>query len=362
MKTLLFALLTGSLLLLSLSCSPAAAPRGAVDEMRNAPTQPSPPKTTAVPATASTSEADSRMTVRTADLRLVVENITTAIERAGTTAQTLGGYVVSSRVWREGSVVRGDISIRVPAIKFDSAMKSLTEMATEVLSRNTTSKDVSEEYTDLNAQLDNLKATEAQLRLIMQKADKVEDILSIQRELTRVGNDIERTKGRIQYLEKTSTTSLIQVILEQSSLVVRITADKAVVMTGEGISFNAEAAGGFAPYSYEWNFGDNNRSTSKSVRHAYASAGSYSVSLKVTDDRGNVTTEVKSSQISVRPGWNPGNVVRAAANGFLVFGRVLVNIVIWLFFFSPVWGVVGYFAWYRPWRRRKQKARQVRLS
>jgi len=78
-------------------------------------------------------------------------------------------------------------------------------------------------FVDLTAKLKNLEATEQQLLKIMEKAEKVEDILAIQRELTNTRQQIEQTKGRMQYLEQTSATSLIEVSLEQSKLDAKFT-------------------------------------------------------------------------------------------------------------------------------------------
>jgi hypothetical protein len=76
--------------------------------------------------------------------------------------------------------------IRVPVGEFDTAMSTLRAMADEVTSENTISQDVTEDYVDLNADLTNLEATEAQLLQIMTKADKVEDILAVQNQLTNI--------------------------------------------------------------------------------------------------------------------------------------------------------------------------------
>jgi len=60
-------------------------------------------------------------------------------------------------------------------------------------------------------------------------------------------------------------------------------------VTGNLINFNANNAQGTAPYSYEWNFGDGTpNSVSATPSHNYQYAGSYPVSLKVTDFNGNI--------------------------------------------------------------------------
>jgi len=303
--------------------------------------------------------AAERMIVRTGDMSLVVTDVPVAIDQITGMADGFDGYVVSSRVWQERERLIGSIAIRVPAEHFDDAMRVLREMAVDVTSERTSSKDVTEEYVDLTAKLQNLEATEEQLLRIMEKAETVEDILDVQRELTKTRGEIEQTKGRMQYLERTSATSLIEVRLEQSKLDVEITANRAVVKEREKVRFYSEIAGGFAPYSYEWDFGDGNTSTGQNPVHAYKAAGSYTVSLTVTDDRGNTDTETRSEYITVLSGWRAGGIASSAWNGLVTFGQVLADIFIWVGIFSPVWIVIGGIVYgIIYWRRRRQKKAQ----
>ncbi len=57
-----------------------------------------------------------------------------------------------------------------------------------------------------------------------------------------------------------------------------------LVCVGSDIQYTTTATGGTTPYSYAWNFGDGNSSTTANGTHSYAAAGSYTVSLTVTDD------------------------------------------------------------------------------
>ena len=294
-----------------------------------------------------------RMIVRTGNMSLVVEDVTVAIDRITTLADTSKGYVVSSNSWREGERLRGTISIRVPSGDFGSIMSAIIKLAVEVTSQTTTSQDVTEEYVDLTAKLKNLEATEQQLLRIMEKAEKVEDILSVQRELSNTRSQIEQTKGRMQFLEKTSATSLIQVNLEQSKLDAKLTADRRFMKSGESVQFTAEVAGGFSPYSYQWDFGDGKTSNEPAPSHAYRGAGDYTVSLTVTDDRGNTATAEMKDYITVQAGWRVGNVVGSAWNGLASFGRALLTIGIWLGIFSPVWLIIGGIIFWQARRRKK---------
>lgn len=297
-----------------------------------------------------------QMIVRTANMYIAVEDIDASLDNISLLAESLGGYVVSSNSWREGTRNHGTIVIRVLVDNYNDALNAISELAVEVNSKSMTSVDVSEEYADLDAKLKNLEAAESQLLLLMEKAETVEDILSIQKELTNTREDIELIKGRMQYLERTSETSLIEIHLDEAGLQVELTADSRSVSQGKEISFWARVSGGFEPYSYEWDFGDGDTSTSSNPRHAYKSQGEYTVSVTVTDDRGNKDTKVRSDYITVLPSWDIAKVVETAWNGLVVFGKGLVNVIIWIGIFSPLWIVAGVLFYFL--RRRRKRTSQ----
>jgi len=295
------------------------------------------------------------MIVRTGNMSIVVDNISAALANIAQMAEGYKGYVVSSNSWKDGERVYGSISIRIPTASYDIASKTISQMAVEVTSQSTSSQDVTEEYIDLTARLSNLKATEAQLLLIMAKADKVTDILAVQAQLTNIQAQIEQIKGRMLYLEKTSATSLINVSLSQAKLEAKFTASSVNAKTGNEIRFFPDVAGGFTPYSYEWDFGDGKTSTESNPAHVYAKPGSYTISLKVTDDRGNTVTETRKDYIKItQGGWSIGGVASGAWSALLWLGRGLVTIVIALAVFSPVIIVIGGVIWWL--RRRRARA------
>ena len=305
--------------------------------------------------TTSSTIPDDRMIVRTGNISMVVNDINAALDDIAQMAVGYQGYVVSSNSWKNGEQMFGSISIRIPAESYDTASKSIGDMAVEVTSQSTSSQDVTEEYVDLGAQLSSLKATEAQLLLIMSKADKVADILAVQAQLTQIQTQIEQIEGRMQYLEKTSATSLINVSLSQAALEAKFTASSVNAKTGNEIQFYPDVAGGFTPYSYVWDFGDGKTSTDASPTHAYAKPGEYTISLKVTDDRANTVTEARENYIKItQGGWSIGGVASGAWSALLWLGRGLVTIVIGLGIFSPVIIVIGAVIWLL--RRRRAKA------
>ena len=174
-----------------------------------------------------------RKIVRTGSMTLEVNDINKSLADIAAVAAQYDGYVVSSSQRADtGSDPTGMISIRVPADKFSAALDKLRTMAVKVVYENSNSQDVTEQYTDLKAQLKNYEATEAQFLELLKKADNVKDILEVQREISTVRGNIERVKGRIQYLDRTSDTSLIEISLKKAKPIGESTWDVTGIFKG----------------------------------------------------------------------------------------------------------------------------------
>jgi len=159
-----------------------------------------------------------RKVIRTADLAIVVEDTQAAIARLRAIAITYGGYVAEANVWQvKENLMRGTVTLRVDAERFDEVLDRIREIALEVQRENIGSQDVTEEYVDLQARLRNLEATEqellALLKEVRERTRSADEVLQVYRELTRIREEIERIKGRMQYLENRVQLATITVEL-----------------------------------------------------------------------------------------------------------------------------------------------------
>jgi PKD repeat protein len=297
------------------------------------------------------------MIVRTAVLSMVVTDITTAVSQITQLTNNNNGYVVLANQTSTDKSISGDISIRIPAVQFESTMIALRAMAVKVTSENVSASDVSQEYTDLSSKLRNLETAEAQLTEIMKKTEKVEDVLAVENQLIATQGEIEVTKGRMQYLEQTSAMSLITINLQQSTLTISLYAGTSYARTKDNIGFSVDIQGGIAPFSYQWDFGDSAKSVEAAPWHKYNASGNYTVSVTVTDDKGNKAVDSRTDYITIIPGWSPGDILDGAWRGFLSFFRFLFVVFVWLLMFSPLIIVIALILYYvrRNLKRRKSK-------
>lgn len=159
-----------------------------------------------------------RMIVYTVNLRLEVQDTDKAVNDISAIAAQYKGYIAASDLNRDpNGKMRGTITLRIPADSLDAAQKQIEAAGLKVLSRNKASNDVTDQYTDLNARLTNLTATEADLRKLMDattgRTSKADDILAVYRELTNVRTQIEQIKGQMNVLEKTTALATLTVEL-----------------------------------------------------------------------------------------------------------------------------------------------------
>lgn len=158
-----------------------------------------------------------RLVIKNASLTIVVENPADSVRRISQMAEEMGGFVVSSNIYlttlpNGAETPRASMTVRVPAGRLSEALDRIrAESDQPVRNETINSQDVTEDYTDLQARLRNLEVAEAQLQRIMEDARKTEDVLAVYQQLTQVREQIEITKGRIQYYEQSAALSSITI-------------------------------------------------------------------------------------------------------------------------------------------------------
>lgn len=167
--------------------------------------------------------ATERMIIQTASLGLVVKDTSEALDKIKDLAERLGGYVASSNAYEDGQWMRAYLTLRVPASRLPDAMDEIKALAVKVQRETLSGEDVTEEYSDVSAQLRNLEATENELLALLTEVREkpnstAEDILDVHRRVTEIRGEIERVKGRMLYLEQMTALATINVDLTPDPL------------------------------------------------------------------------------------------------------------------------------------------------
>ncbi len=150
-----------------------------------------------------------RMVIKNATLAVQVRDVAAAFTRAVQLAEGSGGYVQTSTQSEEGGE-RADVTIRVPPNGFLPLIASLGALGT-VTAKTVSGEDVTQEYYDLGAELDNQQEVRGRLFQLLKQAVKVQDAISVEEQLERVGANVNRIKGRMKYLETMSSLCTVNV-------------------------------------------------------------------------------------------------------------------------------------------------------
>lgn len=155
----------------------------------------------------------SRMIVRTANIKIIVDDTSKAVDAVTKSVEAMGGYVAGSQVWREGELLRARLTLRLPNEKLTPALASIRGVARRVDNETMSSEDVTQEFVDLQSQVRNLEATEVELRELLtavrKNARKAGEVLEVHKQLTAIRGEIEQAKGRMRYLDHVTALSSI---------------------------------------------------------------------------------------------------------------------------------------------------------
>ena len=180
---------------------------------------------TAVPAvempspTASQGSLVPAMVIRTGNATLQVQTLDPALGRVRQLASQLGGYVGNTTMQGGKDQPRSaSIELKVPADQFDRAVSGLSPIG-KVETVNVTAQDVGEEYVDISARVANAQRLEARLLdLLGTRTANLGDMLTVERELARVREEIERYEGRLRFLKSRAAVSSLSITMHEPAL------------------------------------------------------------------------------------------------------------------------------------------------
>ena len=103
-----------------------------------------------------------------------VEDVDASVTAITAKVKALGGYVSYANTYKSGGYTYANIELRVPAQKL-SQLEDYTVTLGEVNERTMSTDNITENYYDVKARLDNALAQEEQLLKILDKAETVEE-------------------------------------------------------------------------------------------------------------------------------------------------------------------------------------------
>ena len=142
---------------------------------------------------------DNRKLIRNANLDLVVKSFQETIDKVTTMTTAAGGYVDTSNSQKGGNgKLQGTVVVKVLPQNLDAFLLKLRDLG-QVKNQSVSTDDVTKDYFDTQARLENSRRMETQLQdLLKREYGKVSDLLQVERELGRVRGEIEQMQGQLK--------------------------------------------------------------------------------------------------------------------------------------------------------------------
>jgi hypothetical protein len=146
------------------------------------------------------------------DVRIPIGTFDTKSSQVRAIAAEFGGYVSSGESYVEqyddGRYAVGWVTIRIPSDRFEDAVDRVEGLG-ERVSSSLSSQDVTEEYVDLEGRLNYWEQQEGFYSRLLDEAETIDDLVTIQSRMQEVLLNIEQIEGRLRYLDgKTSFATL----------------------------------------------------------------------------------------------------------------------------------------------------------
>jgi hypothetical protein len=152
-----------------------------------------------------------RSIVKTGEITIEVLNVGSTLGQVRAMAVDLGGHVGGSQAGTLDD--RATVTLRIPSHRFDEALDRLHQLDGDVLAETTREDDVTGTIVDLEARIQNLHASEAQYRLLLERAEKIDDILSVQSRLDQVRGQIEQLEAQLKQISGQADLATLTVSL-----------------------------------------------------------------------------------------------------------------------------------------------------
>ncbi|TXS38879.1 DUF4349 domain-containing protein [Streptomyces sp. OR43] len=147
--------------------------------------------------------------IRTASLSVEVKSASRAAAAARTVVQNAGGLVANESTEQvDDTHDSSHLVLRVPQAEYDGVLRELSG-AGKLISRSSAAKDVTDQVVDVESRIATQRASVARVRKLMDRADKLADVVTLEGELSSRQASLESLLAQQASLKDRTTLATI---------------------------------------------------------------------------------------------------------------------------------------------------------
>ena len=163
----------------------------------------------AVAVVNSQSEEIEQKIIKSGDLRFETSDIEATHKTIQELVKKHKVIVQNDSEGKDGYTIYRNLTLRIPNDHFDSFINDVTTGVDYFDRKSVSIDDVTEEYIDVASRIKTKKALEERYLQLLKKANKVSEMLEIERELATIREEIEAKEGRLKYIQNKVSMSTI---------------------------------------------------------------------------------------------------------------------------------------------------------
>lgn len=162
--------------------------------------------------------AVSKKVIKNGDMSIQVGDIKKAQNQVNTLLKKNKAYIQKENFRNTDVDDNLEITIRVPHQNFDALVNSFSDGVGSVLSKNISSDDVTQEYTDVYIKLGNKKIYLEKYRDMLKSAKTTKDMLEIQENIRALEDEIDIAEGRLRFIDDQVNYSTLNLSLHREKV------------------------------------------------------------------------------------------------------------------------------------------------
>lgn len=166
------------------------------------------------------SESLGRKLIRTVELEMETKEFERMMSELEAQVQDLGGYIENLETYN-GSNYSGyrssrwaNLTIRIPKEALNGFLQNMSEIG-NVVRRSDSVEDVTLSYVDMESRRDTLRAEQARLLELLEKADTVEDMIALEERLSNVRYYLESMESKLRTIDNQVDYSTVYLNLSE---------------------------------------------------------------------------------------------------------------------------------------------------
>ena len=203
-----------------------------------------------------------RKLITTVSIEAETEELDAILQRVESEVTAFGGYIESSYISQDRTYVgnnqysnrrRATMTLRVPEAKLETVLATLSG-ETNVLEESRTTEDITLTYVDIESRKKSLETQRESLLRLLEQAETVEDIITIEDRLSYVNYEIERMGGQLRTYDNLVDYATVHVTLREVVEYTPVQEEPETVFSriAKGFSYNLKRVGGGIVDFFVW--------------------------------------------------------------------------------------------------------------